>query len=1522
MTQEKTDRPVGDSEGLGGLADREIALVIERISDAFVALDTEWRYTYVNERAAQMFGRTREDLIGKHIWTEFPEGIDQPFYKAYYRAVETQQPSQIEEYYPPYDRWFENRIYPSDDGLSIFFQDVTERKRAERDLRQAKDYAERLIETANIIVVGLGADGAVRTLNEAAERITGYTKADLEGRSWFEALVPKDRYPHVWEEFGRLTADGAMPGIFENPILTKSGQERLIAWRNSPLDEGEAGVGTVSFGVDVTELRRAEESLNALINAGPEARLLFEPPSGSVRDANVQAERLYGRPRAELLTCALRDLTPPEEHPGLQVALEPVGKGGTHEVRIETSQIRREDSGDQTRFPAEISAARVDIGGRPVVVATVRDVSDRVADQVKIRNLLRTYTVLSDVNQTIVRERDPLRLFEEVCRIAVEGGGFRMAWVGMLDAGTGIVRPLSSAGHVDGYLDTLSIDISDHAHGRGPTATAVRERRSVVCNDIEHDPAMAPWRDEALRRGYRASAAYPVTVHGESWGSFNLYAEEPGFFDEPEMALLGELALDLSFALEAHREEERRLAVEDDLKRNEAQLRRAEEIAHVGSWSSDLATNGITWSPELYRVYGVSPDSFVPTPESFLGLLHPDDRLPMQEWLRSCKAGEEPPAIEHRAVQSDGTMRVLLGRGSLERDEGNQPVRITGTAQDVTALRGIEQSLMESETRFRTVFEKMIIGQVLTAPDGRLLTLNEAFAEMLGYSVEDLLEVPFAALTHPDDLEVSGEAVRALLAGDDDRRRFEKRYLHRDGHAVWVDVATFLLRDAEGTPLHFITSVEDTSERKAAKEALETSEARLRLTLDVTGIGLWDWDMRSDVWYSTPTYFEMLGYDPTEAEQNREVWGERTHPDDRDFVVGKMVEVRDGGEQGFDIEFRFRHADGSYRWIRSIGRGVEFDEEGKTARMLGLQIDVTERREADQALRESRAQLLETQRIAKIGGWEFDPASGEGSWTEEVARIHDVEPGSSTNVQMGLEVYEGEHRRVMERAVSRAVETGDPYDVEVEMVTVKGNRKWVRSIGRPVVHEGRVVRVVGAFQDISERKRREQEISRRSAELAALNAFGQAMNRSLSLDAVVTAAIDETLRAVRPDAAFLFIRDGDGLTLAGIGPRRAREMTESMPAHQVGDCLCGLAVTRGEPLFSRDIHADARCTWEECKLAGLRSFAALPLGSGAGVIGVLGIASEAARDFEIQAEFLGTLAAHIATSVRNAQLYREVQAHAEVLEQRVRDRTSELVLAKERAEEADRVKSAFLATVSHELRTPLNSVIGFTGILLQELPGSLNAEQRKQLGMVQGSARHLLALINDVLDISKIEAGQIEISVSRFRVATSVELAVASVERSAAEDGLALTLHVDGDPGEVVGDRRRFEQVLLNLLSNAVKFTHEGSVEVSVRRVGDMVETEVRDTGIGIREDERVHLFEPFRQIDSSSTRKYEGTGLGLSISKRLVELMGGRMWMDSVPGEGSVFGFAVPVAGAPSAATGVDRRDERSASKAEGDSL
>jgi two-component system, sensor histidine kinase and response regulator len=259
---------------------------------------------------------------------------------------------------------------------------------------------------------------------------------------------------------------------------------------------------------------------------------------------------------------------------------------------------------------------------------------------------------------------------------------------------------------------------------------------------------------------------------------------------------------------------------------------------------------------------------------------------------------------------------------------------------------------------------------------------------------------------------------------------------------------------------------------------------------------------------------------------------------------------------------------------------------------------------------------------------------------------------------------------------------------------------------------------------------------------------------------------------------------------------------------------------------------------------------------------------------------------------------RELNALNRDLENIIAARTIDLREAKERAETADRIKSAFLANMSHELRTPLNSIIGFTGILLQGLVGPLNEEQKKQLGIVRDSSTHLLELINDVLDISKIEAGQLEVEAEPFDLRASLEKTARVLRPLADKRGLALELQIAAEVGTLTSDRRRVEQVLMNLVSNAIKFTEQGSVTVACSGNEAEVEIQVRDTGIGIRAEDLGVLFQPFRQVDAGTARKYEGTGLGLSISKRMVELLGGRIQVESVWGEGSTFTVSLPLTG------------------------
>lgn len=260
----------------------------------------------------------------------------------------------------------------------------------------------------------------------------------------------------------------------------------------------------------------------------------------------------------------------------------------------------------------------------------------------------------------------------------------------------------------------------------------------------------------------------------------------------------------------------------------------------------------------------------------------------------------------------------------------------------------------------------------------------------------------------------------------------------------------------------------------------------------------------------------------------------------------------------------------------------------------------------------------------------------------------------------------------------------------------------------------------------------------------------------------------------------------------------------------------------------------------------------------------------------------------------------ELKSLYEGLEQRVKEVTKDLREATFMAEAANRAKSEFLANMSHELRTPLNSIIGFTEVLEDQLFGTLNEKQLEYLKDIGGSARHLLDLINDILDLSKIEEGKTELELSRFSLRNLTDSVILMFKEKAIKHGISLGVELEEDV-EIEADERRIKQVLLNLVSNALKFTPDGgSVNVSARKIvregKGFVEFLVSDTGIGIKKEDMERLFQPFSQLETPYNKKHEGTGLGLALSKKLVEMHGGNIWCESEFGKGSTFGFSIPI--------------------------
>ncbi|WP_210547083.1 GAF domain-containing protein [Rhodoferax sp. PAMC 29310] len=472
-------------------------------------------------------------------------------------------------------------------------------------------------------------------------------------------------------------------------------------------------------------------------------------------------------------------------------------------------------------------------------------------------------------------------------------------------------------------------------------------------------------------------------------------------------------------------------------------------------------------------------------------------------------------------------------------------------------------------------------------------------------------------------------------------------------------------------------------------------------------------------------------------------------------------------------------------------------------------------------------------------------------------------------LQEGAHAFEWVHRR----------RDGTDFVTEILITPAESN-------GVPIVQ--------ASLRDITERIRSREALERSASELTALNALAKQVSASLELTQVTRAVLDQSLLAIKPDLAMLFLHEGGGLHLLGSSSEVGALQSSSLAVQRLGECLCGVAAAQSGPLYVLDVPNDPRCGGEDGKQAGLQAFAALPLRRGDLVIGVLGVAAVNARDFESQATFLETLAEQASAGLQNAQLHRQIERHVAELEQRVVERTTELATAKARAEGADEMKSAFLATMSHELRTPLNSIIGFTGVLMQKLPGPLNAEQEKQLGMVRNSGRHLLALINDVLDISKIEAGEMNLAHVEFDLHALLEKIGPMFAPQVKRRGLAFKQEVGANEMMMVGDARRVEQVLNNLLSNALKFTAQGHIEIACVRSGAYWAISVTDTGRGIKPEDMGKLFRPFGQIDSGHPGLHDATGLGLALSKQLVEAMGGRIEASSVAGQGSCFRFTL----------------------------
>ena len=414
---------------------------------------------------------------------------------------------------------------------------------------------------------------------------------------------------------------------------------------------------------------------------------------------------------------------------------------------------------------------------------------------------------------------------------------------------------------------------------------------------------------------------------------------------------------------------------------------------------------------------------------------------------------------------------------------------------------------------------------------------------------------------------------------------------------------------------------------------------------------------------------------------------------------------------------------------------------------------------------------------------------------------------------------------------------------------------------------------------------RTTQLTQSVGELRALGEVGQAVSSTLDLETVLSTIVSRATALAGMDAGAIHEYDeARGEFNLHTADRLEDEVVKTLRAGPVrkGEGALGRMAMTGEPAQIRDIMTDAsyQSRIREVVLGlGYRSLMAVPLMRDDHLLGGLVVYRKTPGEFDASViDLLRTFATQSALAIQNARLFREIEEKSRELET------------------ASRHKSEFLANMSHELRTPLNAIIGFSEVLVERLFGEINERQADYLGDILESGRHLLSLINDILDLSKIEAGRMELEPADFDLSAAIENALILVRERAQRHGITLGRTIDDRLGMIRADERKVKQVLLNLLSNALKFTPDGgTIDILADIEDGVAKIAVRDTGIGIAPDDQKAVFEEFRQVGTAS-KKVEGTGLGLAISRKFIELHGGRIWVESQVGLGSTFAFTLPL--------------------------
>jgi PAS domain S-box-containing protein len=813
-------------------------------------------------------------------------------------------------------------------------------------------------------------------------------------------------------------------------------------------------------------------------------------------------------------------------------------------------------------------------------------------------------------------------------------------------------------------------------------------------------------------------------------------------------------------------------------------------------------------------------------------------------------------------------LSIILGISLLDRDQ-RQTLQIVTSCmlgivpvilfhiyrRDVIERSQMEQALRESEERYRQLVE-LSPNAIAVERDGHVVYANRAAVQLLGVnSAADLVGRRVMDLVHPSHRPALEERLQRVHIAQQMEPMREEQFLRRDGGVVDVEL-TAIPFTHRGLPSIQIV-LRDVTQRKRAEYALRKSTQDYEaLVNSIEGI-VWEADAQTITFtYVSKQSAKILGYQAERWLATPAFWQDHLHPDDRDRVLSyyhQSVSQR----RSRALEYRMIAADDSVVWLRDIVTVLV--EHYQPTKLRGIMVAITEQKRAEEEMRRSNERFELVARATNDVVWDRDLQTNSVWWNNGVEKVFGYSHDQvAADADWWFErIHPDDHDRITSAAKKLVATKGHTWTDEYRFRRADGSYAFV--LDRCYVihdHNGTPVRMIGAMMDITQRKEAEEALR-------------------------VTEERWQLVLKGNSDGIF----DWDARTDKTFHSARWKEMI-GYAEHELGDEPVDWETRVHPEDFTRvkqalQDHFDRKTPFyvAEYRLRCKDGSYKWILARGQAV-------------WDANGKPVRMVGSHTdVTPQKRAQ--EQLAAYSEEL----RVKNEELAAALRAARDAGEMKSQFLANMSHELRTPMNGVIGLTGLLLDT---PLTPEQRQLAEVVRGSAESLLGIINDILDFSKIEAGKLDLEEIDFEVRAASEDVVELLAEQAERKGLELYCQVDRDVPELVGgDPGRLRQVLTNLVSNAVKFTERGEIGVTARLVeksdkGVKLMFEVRDTGIGMSVDAQRRLFEPFRQADGSTTRRYGGTGLGLAISKQLVEMMGGQIGVSSERGIGSRFWFTV----------------------------